>query len=139
MTANPLKSLSDYSGYVNELLSQPMVKSSTVAIWSDSPYTGIAEGEVLFINGLRLRMREEMDFEAGLIISYGYEVYRGEERLYWYDDFPHPNDPTLVSSLPHHKHIPPDIKHHRIPAPNMSFTQPNLPALIEEIEEVSNG
>ncbi len=67
MTVNPLKSLSDYSGYVNELLSQPMVKSSTVAIWSDSPYTGIAEGEVLFINGLRLRMREEMDFEAGLI------------------------------------------------------------------------
>jgi hypothetical protein len=136
MGPNPLKSLSDHSEFVSALLSQPNIKNSTVAVWSDSPYTGIAEGEVLFANGLRLRMREEMDFEAGLIVSYGYEVYRGEERLYWYDDFPHPNDPTLAATMPHHKHIPPDIKHHRMPALNMSFTQPNLPALIKEIEEV---
>jgi len=27
-----------------------------------------------------------------------------------------------------------DIKHHRIPAPNLSFERPNLPFLIEEIE-----
>ena len=62
MTVNPLKSLSGYSEFVTELLSQPNVVSSTVAVWSDSPYTGIAEGKVLFMNGLRLRMREEMDF-----------------------------------------------------------------------------
>ncbi|MGQ9626402.1 MAG: toxin-antitoxin system TumE family protein [Anaerolineae bacterium] len=30
----------------------------------------------------------------------------GRERLYWYDDFPHPNDPILASTFPHHKHIP---------------------------------
>ena len=72
MATNPLKSLSDYSRLVAELLGQPNVKSSTVAVWSDSPYTGIAEGEVLFSNGLRLRVREEVDFDAGLIISYGY-------------------------------------------------------------------
>jgi hypothetical protein len=139
MTVNPLKSLSNYSEFVAALLSRPIVKNSTVTVWSDSPYTGIAEGEVLFTNGLRLRMREEMDFDAGLIVSYGYEIYRGDERLYWYDDFPHPNDPTLASTFPHHKHIPPDIKHHRIPAPNMSFVQPNLPALVEEIEEIGSG
>lgn len=40
---------------------------------------------------------------------------------------------SLASTHPHHKHIPPDIKHHRIPAPNLSFTIPNLPFLIEEI------
>ncbi len=136
MATNPLTSLSDYSRFVVELFGRPNVKSSTIAVWSDSPYTGIAEGEVIFTNGLRLRMREEVDFDVSLIISYGYEVYRGEERLYWYDDFPHPNDPALVSTLPHHKHIPPDIKHNRIPAPNMSFERPNLPALIQEIEEV---
>jgi hypothetical protein len=28
----------------------------------------------------------------------------------------------------------PDIKHHRVPAPELSFTRPNLPFLIEEIE-----
>ena len=138
MTANPLKSLSDYSRFVTELLSQPNVQSSTVAVWSDSPYTSVAEGEVFFANGLRLRMREEVDLDAGLIVSYGYEVYQGEERLYWYDDFPRPNDPALASTMPHHKHIPPDIKHHRIPSPNMSFERPNLPALIQEIEELRN-
>lgn len=139
MAAHPLGSLADYSGFVAELLSQADVRSSTVAVWSDSPYTGIAEGEVIFANGLHLRMREEVDFDAGVIISYGYEVYRGEDRLYWYDDFPHPNDPMLTSTMPHHKHIPPDIKRNRIPAPTMSFARPNLPALIREIEEVGNA
>ena len=136
MSANPLKSLSNYSHFMAELLTQPNVKSSTVVVWSDSPYTGVAEGEVIFTNGLRLRVREEVDFDAGIIISYGYEVYRGEERLYWYDDFPHPNDPALASTIPHHKHIQPDIKHNRIPVPNMSFERPNLPVLIQEIEEL---
>jgi hypothetical protein len=135
MSDNPFKSLSDYSRFVAEILAQPNVLSSTVAVWSDSPYTSVAEGEVFFTNGLRLRMREEVDLDVGLIISYGYEVYQGEERLYWYDDFPHPNDPTLASTMPHHKHVPPDIKHNRIPAPNMSFVRPNLPWLIQEIEE----
>ncbi|RMF27738.1 MAG: hypothetical protein D6759_17135 [Chloroflexi bacterium] len=79
-------------------------------------------------------MREELDFAAGLITSYGYEVYRGQERLYWYDDFPHPDDPALASTYPHHKHVPPDIKRHRIPAPEISFTRPNLPVIIREIE-----
>lgn len=137
--SDPLRSLSEYSGYIAEAFSQPNVKSSTVVVWSDSPYTGVAEGEVVFVNGLRLRMREEVDFDAGIIISYGYEVYRGGERLYWYDDFPHPNDPTLASTFPHHKHIPPEIKHHRIPETEMSYNRPNLPALVNEIEELGKS
>ncbi len=76
MPTNPLKSLADYSRFVTELLGQSNVKYSTVAVRSESPYTGIAEGDVFFTNGLRLRMREEVDFDAGLIVSYGYEVYR---------------------------------------------------------------
>lgn len=139
MAPHPLRSLRNYGRFVAELLSQANVRTSTVAVWSDSPYTGIAEGEVVFANGLRLRLREEVDFDAGIIVSYGYEVYRGEDRLYWYDDFPHPGDLTLTSTMPHHKHVPPDIKHHRIPAPIMSFTRPNLPALIREIEEVGSA
>ena len=136
MPTSPLHSLRSYSRYLAKLLDQLGIQTSTVTVWSDSRYTGIAEGEVLFANGLRLRMREEIDFDAGIITSYGYEVYRGEERLYWYDDFPHPNDPTLASTMPHHKHIPPDIKHHRTPAPGISFDRPNLPFLLQEIEEV---
>jgi hypothetical protein len=34
----------------------------------------------------------------------------------------------------HHKHIPPNIKRNRIPAPDLSFESPNLPFLIGEIE-----
>jgi hypothetical protein len=109
MSSSPLRSLAEYSRFVAELLDNLRIERSTVRIWSDSPYTGIAEGEVFFRDGLRLRMREEIDFAAGLIASYGYEVHRGEERLYWYDDFPHPNDPSLASTFPHHKHIPPNI------------------------------
>ena len=38
------------------------------------------------------------------------------------------------STHPHHKHTPPNIKRNRLPAPQMSFSAPNLPALIREIE-----
>jgi len=38
---NPLKSLTDYSRFVAELLHSAAVERSTVAVWSDSPCTGI--------------------------------------------------------------------------------------------------
>ena len=134
MDSHPLKSVADYSRFVAQSLDRADVEHSTVIVWSDSPYTCIAEGEVLFSRGLRLRLREEIDFDAEVITSYGYEIYRGDERLYWYDDFPHPHDPALASTFPHHKHIPPDIKRNRVPAPGLSFTQPNLAVLLQEIE-----
>jgi hypothetical protein len=136
MSEIALKSLAEYSRFVAATLNRPNIARSTVAVWSDSPYTGVAEGEVFFARGIRLRLREELDFQAGLITAYGYEVYRGEERLFWYDDFPHPEDPTLAPTFPHHKHVPPDIRHHRIPAPGLSFIVPNLPSLLREIETI---
>lgn len=136
MEENPLRSLAEYSRFVGEILSRPTIERSTVAVWSVSPYTGVAEGEIVFFGKFRLRLREELDFDAALITSYGYEVYHDEERLSWYDDFPHPLDTALASTSPHHKHVPPDIKRNRIPAPTLSFTTPNLPFLIQEIEEL---
>jgi hypothetical protein len=136
MLDNPLKSLSDYSNYIFKLLERPNVDRSTISVWSTSPYTGVAEGEVFFKQDYRLRLREELDFYDRLITAYGYEVYHNEERLYWYDDFPHPNHPTLGSTFPHHKHVQPDIKHNRIPAPEMSYLYPNIAVIVEEIEEM---
>jgi hypothetical protein len=136
MNDNPLKSLADYSRFVVEVVDRPLAERSTVVVWSTSPYTGVAEGEIFFTHGFRLRIRQEIDFDAGLITSYGYEAYQGEERLYWYDDFPHPNDPILASTFPHHRHVPPDIKRNRVPAPEVSFTRPNLPIIIQQIEEL---
>jgi hypothetical protein len=137
MSDNPLKSLAGYSHFVAQLFDRPTVERSTVTVWSESPHTGTAEGEAFFSSGIRLRMREELDFDAGLITAYGYEIYQGADRLYWYDDFPHPDDLDLAATHPHHKHISPDIKHHRVPAPEMSFVRPNLPMLIREIEELA--
>ncbi len=133
MVENPLKSLSAYSRLMIEMLNQPLIEHSTVTVWSVSPYTGIAEGEIFLVADFRLRMREELDFDEGLITAYGYEIYRGAEKLYWYDDYPHPHILSLASTHPHHKHIPPDIKRNRIPAPGITFTQPNLPYLLQEL------
>lgn len=136
MAEKSLESLTDYSYFLAETMSRPSVLRSTIRVWSSSPFTGTAEGEATFANGVRLRMREELDFADGLLTSYGYEVYRGAERLYWYDDFPHPEESALASTFPHHKHVPPDIRRNRIPAPNLQFTSPNLIAIIEEIESL---
>lgn len=131
---NPLGSLDAYSRLVGELVNRPTVLHSTLVVWSVSPYTGIAEGEVFFPVGLRLRVLEEIDFAAALITGYSYEVYQHSEKLYWYDDFPHPHDPDVAATHPHHKHVPPDIKHHRVPAPDIRSDHPNLAVLIAELE-----
>lgn len=136
MTDNQLKSLDEYSRFVAALLERFTIEHSTVTVWSVSKYTGIAEGEIFLPDDYRLRMREEIDFDEGIITSCGYEVYRGDDRLYWYDDFHHPNDSSLASTHPHHKHVPPDIKHSRKPAPTMSFSRLNLTELLREIEEM---
>jgi hypothetical protein len=120
---------------VAELLDRPSVKRSTLSVWSVGPQTGVAEGEVFFSMGIKLRVMEELDFEAELITAYGYEVYRHGEKLYWYDDYPHPNDPDLAATHPHHKHVSPDIKHNRVAAPRIEFSRPNLAVLIAEVEE----
>src|SRR2546428_9744136 len=82
MVEHPLQSLAAYSRFVAELLDRSSMERSTVVVWSASPYTGIAEGEVYFSDGIRIRLREELDFDARVITSYGYEVYRHDERLY---------------------------------------------------------
>ncbi len=136
MPENPLGSVASYSQFLAKLFNRPDIARSTITVWSVSPYTGIAEGELFFVGGFRLRMREEIDFDDQLIASYGYEAYQESEKLYWYDDFPHPNDLTLASTHPHHKHVPPNIKRNRVPAPGLSFIKPNLPQIIEELEGV---
>jgi hypothetical protein len=133
-----LESLDGYSRFIAKLADRPTVERSTLTIWPVSKHTGVAEGEIFLAGGYHLRIREELDFDAGIITAYGYEIYKGDERLYWYDDFPHPDDPTLASTHPHHKHVPPDIKQHRIPAPEMNYSRSNLLVLILEVEELAN-
>jgi hypothetical protein len=114
----------------------PSIRYSTLVFLRLEPFTAMVRGEIFFEKGICLRLLEILDFddEERFIQRYSYEVYRDDEKLYWYDPFPHPHIPELAGTNPHHKHVPPDIKHHRIPAPHLSFVEPNLPFLIQELE-----
>jgi hypothetical protein len=98
-------------------------------------------GEIAFPNGYRLVVKERLTFDTGPLVltRYSYEVWHGSVKLCWYDSQPHLDTPSLADTHPHHKHIPPDIKHHRVPAPELSFSKPNLPFLIREIEQLLNS
>ena len=104
----------------------PSVRYSTLVLIRLDPLTAVVRGELFFEDDIYLRVREVLDFDGGFLQTYSYEVYRGDEQLYWYDDWPHPEIPELTSTHPHHKHVPPDLKHHRVPAPRLSFDHPNF-------------
>ncbi|HIE00700.1 MAG TPA: hypothetical protein EYP59_10500 [Thiotrichaceae bacterium] len=135
---NPLRTPEDYELFLYTLAEEfPLVRSSTLVFIRRGATLARVTGELQFEQGIKLVVRERLLYNnLPLIIHwYGYEVWQNDEKRYWYDSQPHPNDPSLASTHPHHKHIPPDIKHNRIPAPNMSFIQANLPQLIFEIEQ----
>ncbi len=130
-----LPPLPDYERLVYTLQAvYPSIKYSTLVVIRRGPAFAELSGSLAFPGDIVLHVWEDLNFARGVIQAYSYTVEQAGQRLYWYDPQPHPNDPTLSSTFPHHKHIPPDIKHHRIPAPGLSFDQPNLPFLIEEIE-----
>lgn len=134
---NAFQSLRDYEDFIYTLPQRfPGIGMSTLVLAQRSRHYAELAGELVFATSHRLIVYERLTWETGALIieGYSYEVWLGSNRLYWYDSQPHPNDPDLASTHPHHKHVPPDIKHHRIPAPGLSFGQPNLPFLIREIE-----
>jgi Family of unknown function (DUF6516) len=134
---NPLKTPDDYELFIYTLSERyPVVRRSTVRFVRRGATLARVVGEIHFDKEVRLVVRERIVYHRlpAVIDEYGYEVWQDKTKLYWYDSQPHPDDATLQATHPHHKHVPPDIKHHRIPAPGFSFTQPNLSILIHEIE-----
>lgn len=110
----------------------PEILASTLKLYTNSPTTAMIRGSLRFQNGLELRVFEYLDLTDGVLLSYAYTIFRGDERIRWYDPQPHPENQELAATYPHHVHQPPDIKHNRHPALGISFTNPNLPTLIEE-------
>jgi len=136
---NPLRTAEDYELYIYTIAERyPEIIRSTVTFVRVGATLARVDGEIEFKEGYRLTLRERIVYARlpAWIDWYGYEIWKGTEKLYWYDSQPHPDDLSLQSTEPHHKHIPPDIKHHRIPAPGMSFDNPNLPAIIMEIVKI---
>lgn len=133
---NPLRTPDDYELFIYNLPEQfPIITGSTLTFVRLGASLARVSGVLEFRGGFRLNVRERILFHQlpGVIDEYGYEIWRDKEKLCWYDPQPHPHEQRLQATHPHHKHVPPDIKHNRIPAPTMSFVQPNLPALIQEI------
>ena len=136
---NPLRTPEDYELFLYTLTKIfPSIRHSTLTFVRRGVSLARVAGELLFDQEIRLIVRERILYDRlpCIIDWYGYEIWRDKEKLYWYDSQPHPNDQSLQSTQPHHKHIPPDIKHNRIPAPEMSFIRPNLLTLIQEIDNV---
>lgn len=111
----------------------PCIRRSTLVLAPIGATMAKLEGQVMF-DDVTLDVWELLDFDTGHILNYSYKVYQGKEKLYWYAPFEHPHIAELAGTYPHHKHVPPDIKHNRVPAPDISFDRPNPPILIEEIE-----
>ena len=129
-----LESVKAYEEFVYAIQSRyPQVRTSTLVLKRIGFLIGELIGSLSFENDIRLIVRERLDFRLRVIKAYSYEVWRSKEKLYWYDSQPHPNDPALASTDPHHKHLPPDIKHNRLPAPGLAFDSPNLSFLVQEI------
>lgn len=138
---NPFQSLREYERFVYTLQQRyPSVLHTTLTVARRGRGLATVVGELHFARGYRLVVSEIITWDEGplLIQHYSYEVWCNSEKLYWYDPQPHPDQPELASTHPHHKHVPPDIKHHRLPAPGLRFDAPNLPLLIAEIEQRSS-
>ena len=133
---NPFQSLREYEDFVYTLRQQyPIIRQSTLVLIPRGRRLAVMQGEILFEQGFRLQVKERVSDETGQVVieTFGYEVWRDSEKLMWYDPQPHPHIQALQPTFPHHKHVPPDIKHNRVPATGINFNQPNLPLLIEEI------
>ena len=130
--------LPEFTAYCDLLANLPaqfsVIQASTLTVYTIGPFAAEVEGQLHFVEGYLLDVWELIDFSTRTIRSYSYAVDRDGDRMWWYDSQSHPNDPTLASTDPHHKHVHPEIKHHRIPTPEISFNQPNLPFIIREIE-----
>lgn len=137
--ASVLRSHLAYSQFIFGLLDdRATVESQTLTVYTIGQTVGIVRGEIRFHSGHTLRIFEQIDFLAQRILKYSYELYKQDVQLWWYDPMPHPRIPELQSTHPHHKHTAPDIKHHRLPAPMISFEQPNLPHLLAEVESTKD-
>src|SRR3954447_3003255 len=90
------------------------IQSSTLTAYTIGPLTAEVEGVVNFPRDYVLFVWELLDLSTRTIRSYSYELDRNGRRVWWYDPTDHPSDPTLAANAPHHKHVEPDLKHHRI-------------------------
>jgi hypothetical protein len=130
----PLENIAGYSAWVYALKErQPWVVHSTLALVPVGATLAKLEGRIECPDGLRVEVWELVDFAARRIRTYSYEVYRAGEKIGWYDSWPHPEIPALAATFPHHKHLPPNLRENRVPAPGIRFDAPNLDVVMDDL------
>ena len=130
----PLNDIGSYSGYVYALRERhPFITGSTLTLAPIGATLAKLEGRIECQNGIHFEVWELVDFAAHSIRTYSYEIYREEEKLCWYDPWEHPEIPALAATFPHHKHVPPNLREHRVPAPGIGFVSPNLDVVLEDV------
>lgn len=100
---NPFQSLRDYEEFIYTLPQRYLfIVSSTLVVAQRGAKFATISGEIILPEGYRLTIAELVTFDTGPLAleRYGYEVWQGNEKLYWYDSQPHPDNPLLSSTHP---------------------------------------
>ena len=108
--SDPFRTPEDYELFLYSLPDlYPSIRGSTVTLVRRGVSLARVTGELHFDRNVRLVVRERLVYDRLPIVmdSYGYEFWQGEEKLCWYDSQPHPDDPSIHGTDPHHKHVPP--------------------------------
>lgn len=85
---NPFQSLHEYETFIYTLPQRyPHLVRSTLSVIRRSRFGAELVGELHWAEGIRLSIFEYLncDERAVEIVVYSYEVFRGNEKLYWYD------------------------------------------------------
>ena len=130
----PLDEIASYSAFVYAVVERhPFVTNSILALVPIGATLAKLEGCIECRGGIHLEVWELIDFDAKRIRTYSYEVYRHDEKICWYDSWEHAEIPALATTFPHHKHIQPNLRDNRVPAPGISFELPNLDVVLEDM------
>ena len=100
--SDPFRTPEDYELFLYSLVERfPSISRSTLVFVRVGATMARIAGELFLKNGIRLMIRERAVFDRlPLVIDgYGYEAWRGEKKLYWYDSQPHPNEPACKARI----------------------------------------
>ena len=100
-------SIDDYFLQLGSVIAAcPIVQSSNVTYEKRAPFQGYVRGELDFIDGSTLHLREFVDAEDAIDrFTYAYQYMDSEQRLMFrYDNTGHHRKFGLAT-YPHHKHI----------------------------------
>ena len=130
----PLENIASYSAFVYALRERhSFVTGSTLTLAPIGATLAKLEGRIECQDGVYLEAWELVDFAERRMRTYSYEVYRAREKICWYDAWEHPEISALAVTFPHHKHVMPDLRNNRVPAPGIGFDAPNLDVVLADV------